>query len=120
MVHCQKVILPLGIHDLQHEHPFVVTHRSCTDDGFLLVVLLVRLREKRFLELLRAELAGIDAFFLVIETELALDGNGQTVEIPFVRMRLGICVLGDEIDHDVVGDAHQVFLLVFALEQLPA
>ena len=36
MIHRKKVILPVRIHDLQHDHAFVISHRSGADDGFLL------------------------------------------------------------------------------------
>ena len=44
----------------------------------------------------------------------------KAVEIPFVGMTSSAGVLCDETAHDVVGDAHQIFLLVFAFEKLLA
>src|SRR5438128_8834712 len=38
MIHCQKVILPMRIDDLQHQHPFVIAHLRRADQRFLLVV----------------------------------------------------------------------------------
>ena len=56
VVHGEKVILPVRVHDLQHDHALVIPHRRLTPiTASFCVVFLVGLVDQRFFEFLRAQ-----------------------------------------------------------------
>src|SRR5437867_813514 len=120
VVHREKMVFPMRVNDLQHEHAFVVSHLRSADERFLVIVFLMSFRNQGLFDFFRTHVAWIDTFGAEIEAELLQDRGLKAVEIPFVRMGFLARMTPDQIDDDVVGNTYQVFLLVFTFQQLLA
>ena len=100
VVHREKVIFPVRVHDLQHDHAFVIPHGRRADDRFLLVVFLVGLVDQRIFELFRAQAGRDRCLRAEVEAELLSDGGRQARRVSHssgMRVFAGVLLRRDSI-----------------------
>src|SRR5208337_3078396 len=121
VVHGQKVVFPLRVHYLQHDHALVEAHAIGAPDLLALRVLfagqasqfLGELVEGLGFKLLQVELAKIDS-------QPVPELRAKAIDIPLVGVLRFGAEFGDQPIHHAVASFQDEFLLLMSFEQLTA
>src|SRR5512141_1732803 len=119
VIHRQEVVLPQRVHRGEEKHPLEVPDRLGSVVGLLLRVERLRPRPYPVREVGRRKLDPLRLRDLRPESELRVDGGGQRLDVPLLRVRFLVGEPPGEILRDLPGEVEHHLAEVLASQDLP-